>query len=76
MTPDRPDEVVHTVCLVTRLRNTHTYTPDDLDPQHAVFTTPLPETPRSIHVGLHAGTDTDKLALYGPGSLHGHKSRN
>jgi hypothetical protein len=63
MKHDRPDEEVHTVSLVTRLRNTRTYTPDNLDPQHAIFTLPLPETPHSIHVGLYAGTDEDQLAL-------------
>jgi hypothetical protein len=63
MTPDRPDEEVHTVSLVTRLRNTRTYTPDNLDPKHAIFTLQLPKTPHSIHVGLYAGTDEDQLAL-------------
>ena len=63
MKPDRPDAEVHTVSFVTRLRNTHTYTPDTLDPQHATFTLPLPKTPRSIHVGLYADTDGDQLAL-------------
>jgi hypothetical protein len=60
ITPDRPDEEVHTVCLITRLRNTRTYTPDVLDSQHAVFTAPLPETPSSIHDGVRAGTDAAK----------------
>ena len=62
-TPDIPQEEIHTVCLITRLRNTHTYTPEVLDSQHAVFTAPLPETPNSIHDGVRAGTDADKLAL-------------
>ena len=49
--------------LITRLRNTHNYTPEALDSQHAVFTVSLPEMPNSIHDGVHAGTDADKLAL-------------
>ena len=63
MTPDCPKEDVHTVGLITRLRNTNTYKPDDLDAQHAVFSAPLPETPTSIHDGVRTGTDADKLAL-------------
>ena len=63
MTPGCPKEEVHTVGLITRLRNTHTYEPDDLDAQHAVFSVPLPETPSSIHDGVRTGTDADKLAL-------------
>jgi hypothetical protein len=51
------------VCLITRLRNTHTYAPEVLDSQHAVFIAPLPDTPSSIHDGVRAGTDADKLAL-------------
>jgi hypothetical protein len=62
-TPDRPDEEVHTVSLITKVRNTRTYTQDKFDPQHAIFTTLFPDMPRSIHAGLHACTDGDQLAL-------------
>jgi hypothetical protein len=59
MSPDCPEADVHTVTTVTRVHNTHTYTPETSDAQHAIFSTPLPETLHSIHIGLNTGTNED-----------------